>query len=267
MKFVSWNVNGLRACLKKGFEETFRTLDADFFCIQETKMQPGQADFAPESYTEYIYSADKKGYSGTAIWARTPALSVHYGLEEDIHNHEGRAITLEYPDFYLVNLYVPNSQNELARIDYRMRWEDDLRRYLQKLDAQKPVILCGDLNVAHTEIDLKNPGPNRGAAGFSDEERGKLDELLAAGFTDSFWGLFARRLPPPAPRRHRHVQLVEHAVPRPGAQRRMAHRLFPGEQPPGPPDPPGRDPDGDPGQRPLPGHPGLGCIKRHRTHI
>ena len=169
MKFISWNVNGLRACLKKGFEDVFNTLDADFFCIQETKMQPGQADFAPEGYTEYIYSADKKGYSGTAIWAREPALSVRYG-----------------PDFYLVNLYVPNSQNELARIDYRMQWEDDLRRYLQKLDVEKPVILCGDLNVAHEDIDLKNPGPNRGAAGFSDQERGKLGELLAAGFTDSF---------------------------------------------------------------------------------
>ena len=162
MKFISWNVNGLRACLKKGFEDVFNALDADFFCIQETKMQPGQADFAPAGYTEYIYSADKKGYSGTAIWAKTPALSVRYGLDEDVHNHEGRAITLEYPDFYLVNLYVPNSQNELARIDYRMQWEDDLRRYLQ------------------------NPGPNRGAAGFSDQERGKLGELLAAGFTDSF---------------------------------------------------------------------------------
>ena len=156
MKFISWNVNGLRACLKKGFEDVFNALDADFFCIQETKMQPGQADFAPAGYTEYIYSADKKGYSGTAIWAKTPALSVRYGLDEDIHNHEGRAITLEYPDFYLVNLYVPNSQNELARIDYRMQWEDDLRRYLQKLDAEKPVILCGDLNVAHEDIDLKN---------------------------------------------------------------------------------------------------------------
>ena len=178
--------NGLRACLKKGFEDVFNALDADFFCIQETKMQPGQADFAPAGYTEYIYSADKKGYSGTAIWAKTPALSVRYGLDEDIHNHEGRAITLEYPDFYLVNLYVPNSQNELARIGYRMQWEDDLRRYLQKLDAEKPVILCGDLNVAHEDIDLKNPGPNRGAAGFSDQERGKLGELLAAGFTDSF---------------------------------------------------------------------------------
>ena len=135
MKFISWNVNGLRACLKKGFEDVFNALDADFFCIQETKMQPGQADFAPAGYTEYIYSADKKGYSGTAIWAKTPAQSVRYGLDEDVHNHEGRAITLEYPDFYLVNLYVPNSQNELARIDYRMQWEDDLRRYLQKQTA------------------------------------------------------------------------------------------------------------------------------------
>jgi len=186
MKFISWNVNGLRACLKKGFEDVFNTLDADFFCIQETKMQPGQADFAPEGYTEYIYSADKKGYSGTAIWAREPALSVRYGLDEDIHNHEGRAITLEYPDFYLVNLYVPNSQNELARIDYRMQWEDDFREYLKTLDAQKPVVLCGDLNVAHNEIDLKNPKTNRKNAGFSDEERAKMTELLGSGFTDTF---------------------------------------------------------------------------------
>ena len=186
MKFISWNVNGLRACLKKGFEEAFNALDADFFCVQETKMQPGQADFAPAGYTEYIYSADKKGYSGTAIWAKTPALSVRYGLEEDIHNHEGRAITLEYPDFYLVNLYVPNSQNELARIDYRMQWEDDFREYLKALDAKKPVVLCGDLNVAHNEIDLKNPKTNRRNAGFSDEERAKMTELLSSGFTDTF---------------------------------------------------------------------------------
>lgn len=146
---------------------------------------------------------------------------MRYGLDEDIHNHEGRAITLEYPGFYLVNLYVPNSQNELARIDYRMQWEDDLRRYLQKLDAEKPVILCGDLNVAHEDIDLKNPGPNRGAAGFSDQERGKLGELLAGGLH----GL----LPPSAPRRHRYVQLVEYALPRPRTERRMAHRLFSGQ--------------------------------------
>ena len=190
MKFISWNVNGLRACLKKGFEDVFNALDADFFCIQETKMQPGQADFAPAGYTEYIYSADKKGYSGTAIWAKTPALSVRYGLDEDIHNHEGRAITLEYPDFYLVNLYVPNSQNELARIDYRMQWEDDFRAYLMKLDSKKPVICCGDLNVAHREIDLKNPKTNRRNAGFTDEERGKMTELLDAGFCDSFRYLY-----------------------------------------------------------------------------
>lgn len=186
MKFVSWNVNGLRACLKKGFAETFAALDADFFCVQETKMQPGQADFAPEGYHEYLYSAEKKGYSGTGIWAKRAPLAVTYGIGPEAHSHEGRAITLEYEDFYLVNLYVPNSQNELARIDYRMQWEDDLRAYLKGLDARKPVILCGDLNVAHEDIDLKNPGPNRGAAGFSDQERGKLDELLAAGFTDSF---------------------------------------------------------------------------------
>ena len=186
MKFISWNVNGLRACLKKGFEDVFNALDADFFCIQETKMQPGQADFAPAGYTEYIYSADKKGYSGTAIWAKTPALSVRYGLDEDVHNHEGRAITLEYPDFYLVNLYVPNSQNELARIDYRMQWEDDFLAYLQTLDQNKPVIFCGDLNVAHREIDLKNPKTNHKNAGFTDEERGKMTALLGSGFTDTF---------------------------------------------------------------------------------
>lgn len=186
MKFISWNVNGLRACLKKGFGDVFAAADADFFCVQETKMQPGQADFAPEGYTEYIFSAEKKGYSGTAIWARQPALSVAYGIGPDIHSHEGRAITLEYPGFYLVNVYVPNSQDKLARIDYRMQWEDDLRSYLLALDAKKPVILCGDLNVAKEEIDLKNPGPNRGTPGFSDEERDKLRTLLAAGFTDSF---------------------------------------------------------------------------------
>ena len=175
MKLISWNVNGLRACLTHDFAASFAALDADIFSVQETKMQPGQADFAPDGYTEYTYSAEKKGYSGTAMWAKTPALSVRYGLYEDVHIHEGRAITLEYPNFYLVNLYVPNSENELARIDYRMQWEDDLRTYLKKLDAVKTVILCGDLNVAHEDIDLKNPGPNRGAAGFSDQERGKLD--------------------------------------------------------------------------------------------
>lgn len=186
MKFISWNVNGLRACLKKGFAETFAAQDADAFCIQETKMQPGQADFAPEGYHEYINSAEKKGYSGTLIYAKQEPLSVKLGIDVEAHSHEGRAITLEYENFYLVNLYVPNAQNELARIDYRMQWEDDLRAYLQALDAKKPVIVCGDLNVAHQEIDLKNPGPNRGAAGFSDQERGKFGELLDAGFVDSF---------------------------------------------------------------------------------
>lgn len=190
MKFVTWNVNGLRACLKKGFEDTFRQLDADFFCVQETKMQPGQAEFAPEGYTEYIFSAEKKGYSGTAIWARRPALSVRCGIGPDIHDHEGRAITLEYEQFYLVTLYVPNSQDGLARIDYRMQWEDDLRAYLQTLSARKPVIVCGDLNVAATAMDLKNPKSNEGNAGFSQQERDKFQELLAAGFTDTYRYLY-----------------------------------------------------------------------------
>ena len=178
LKLVSWNVNG--------FAEAFQALDADAVCIQETKMQPGQADFDPAGYTEYINSAEKKGYSGTLIYTRRPPLSAVNGIGIEAHSHEGRAITLEYENFYLANVYVPNSQNELARIDYRMQWEDDLRAYLQGLDAQKPVILCGDMNVAHQEIDLKNPGPNRGAAGFSDQERGKMTELLGAGFVDSF---------------------------------------------------------------------------------
>lgn len=186
MKLISWNVNGLRACLNKGFADTFAALDADVFCVQETKMQPGQADFAPAGYTEYIYSAEKKGYSGTAVWTRRQPLSVCYGIGVEEHSHEGRAITLEFPGFYLVNVYTPNSQDGLKRLDYRMRWEDDLRAYLLELDKSKPVILCGDLNVAHQEIDLKNPGPNRGSAGFSDEERAKMTQLLEAGFVDSF---------------------------------------------------------------------------------
>ena len=193
MKLITWNVNGLRACLTKGFAESFAALDADIFSIQETKMQPGQADFAPEGYTEYINSAEKKGYSGTACWAKQPPLSVRYGIDKEEHSHEGRAITLEYPEFYLVNLYVPNAQDELARIDYRMQWEDDLRAYLLALDAQKPVIVCGDLNVAHQEIDLKNPKTNRGHAGFSDQERGKMTELLSSGFADSFRRLYPER--------------------------------------------------------------------------
>ena len=185
MRFISWNVNGFRAVLKKGFEEVFRGLDADIFCIQETKMQPGQADFHPEGYHEYFHSAEKKGYSGTGIYTKEEPLSITYGMDGK-HLDEGRVITLEYPDFRFVGAYVPNAQNELKRIDYRMEFEDDLRAYLSKLDETKPVVYCGDLNVAHEEIDLKNPKSNRGNAGFSDEERGKMTELLDAGFTDTF---------------------------------------------------------------------------------
>lgn len=185
MKFISWNVNGFRAVLKKGFEDVFKDLDADFFCLQETKMQEGQADFHPEGYHEYYSYADKKGYSGTAIFAKEVPLRVAYGIEGK-HNDEGRVITLEYDDFYLICAYVPNSQDELKRIDYRMEYEDDLRAYMSKLDKVKPVVYCGDLNVAHEEIDLKNPKSNRGNAGFSDEERSKMTELLGAGFTDTY---------------------------------------------------------------------------------
>ena len=186
MKFISWNVNGLRACVQKGFLDFFNSIDADFFCIQESKLQAGQIDLDLPGYHQYWNYAEKKGYSGTAIFAKNKALSVSYGIGIEEHDREGRVISLEHDNFYLVTCYTPNSQNELKRLPYRMQWEDALRRYLQKLDAEKPVILCGDLNVAHEDIDLKNPGPNRGAAGFSDQERGKLGELLAAGFTDSF---------------------------------------------------------------------------------
>ncbi len=186
MRLVSWNVNGFRAVLGKGFAEIFAGLDADVFCLQETKMQPGQAEFSPEGYVQYWYSAEKKGYSGTAVFSRREPLSVRYGIGREEHSHEGRAITLEFPEFYLVNVYTPNSQDGLARIEYRMRWEDDLRAYLKELDAVKPVVYCGDLNVAHQEIDLKNPKTNRGSAGFSDQERAKMTELLASGFADTF---------------------------------------------------------------------------------
>lgn len=186
MKFVSWNVNGLRACLKKGFIPSVQALDADFICLQETKMERGQAAVDLPGYHEFWNSAEKKGYSGTAIFTRLEPLSVAYGMDMDKHDREGRLITLEYPEFWLVNCYTPNAQDGLARIDYRMEWEDDLRDYLRSLDRTKPVIYCGDLNVAHEEIDLKNPKTNRGNAGFSDRERGKLTELLAAGFTDTF---------------------------------------------------------------------------------
>lgn len=185
MKFISWNVNGFRAVLKKGFEETFNDLNADFFCLQETKMQEGQANFHPEGYYEYYNYAEKKGYSGTAIFTKYEPSKVFYGIEGK-HNDEGRVITLEYDNYYLICAYVPNAQEKLKRIDYRMEYEDDLREYMLELDKKKPVIYCGDLNVAHEEIDLKNPKSNRGNAGFSDEERGKFGELLEAGFTDSF---------------------------------------------------------------------------------
>lgn len=190
MKLISWNVNGLRACLTHGFAESFAALDADIFSVQETKMQPGQADFAPEGYTEYTYSAEKKGYSGTACWCKTAPLAVTTGIGLEQHDHEGRVLTLEYPGFYLVNCYTPNSQDGLKRLDYRMEWEDDLRDYLMELDQTKPVVYCGDLNVAHQEIDLKNPRSNRMNPGFSDEERAKMTQLLASGFTDTFRYLY-----------------------------------------------------------------------------
>ena len=190
MKLISWNVNGLRAVLKKDFAASFAALDADVFCVQETKCQPGEADFEPEGYASYFYSAEKKGYSGVAVFTKAEPLRVCYGLGIDEHDHEGRVLTLEYPDFYLVNVYTPNSQNELARLDYRMQWEDDFRAYVCALDQKKPVIICGDMNVAHQEIDLKNPKTNRRNAGFTDEERAKMTELLASGFTDSFRFLY-----------------------------------------------------------------------------
>lgn len=194
MKFISWNVNGFRACLCKGFEEFFKSCDADFFCIQETKMQPGQATFDAPGYYQYWYSAEKKGYSGTAIFTKHEPKSVQYGLGIEEHDKEGRAITLEYEDFYLLCVYTPNAQRELARLGYRMSWEDALRDYMKELDSKKPVIYCGDLNVAHEEIDLKNPKTNHFSAGFSDEERGKFTQLLEAGFTDTFRKLYPEKV-------------------------------------------------------------------------
>ena len=186
MKFISWNVNGLRACVQKGFLDFFNSIDADFFCIQESKLQAGQIDLDLPGYHQYWNYAEKKGYSGTAIFAKNEPLSVSYGIGIEEHDKEGRVITLEYDNFYLVTCYTPNSQNELKRLPYRMQWEDDFREYLKTLDAKKPVVLCGDLNVAHNEIDLKNPKTNRKNAGFSDEERAKMTELLGSGFTDTF---------------------------------------------------------------------------------
>ena len=185
-RFVSWNVNGIRACLSKGFYESFEALDADIFCLQETKLQEGQIDLQFPGYESYWDYADKKGYSGTAIFTRHKPLSVSRGLGIDAHDHEGRAVTLEFEQFYLVTAYVPNSQDGLRRLDYRMAWEDDFRAYLKSLDERKPVVVCGDLNVAHQEIDLKNPKSNRRNAGFTDEEREKFSLLLESGFTDTF---------------------------------------------------------------------------------
>ncbi len=194
MKFISWNVNGFRACLNKGFGDFFKGEDADFFSIQESKMQPDQATFEADGYYQYWYSAEKKGYSGTAVFAKHEPLSVKFGLGIDEHDHEGRAITLEYENFYLLNVYTPNSQRELTRLDYRMVWEDALREYMIKLDKVKPVIYCGDLNVAHEEIDLKNPKTNHFSAGFTDEERGKFTELLSSGFSDTFRSLYPDKI-------------------------------------------------------------------------
>ena len=185
-KFISWNVNGLRACNGKGFAEAFKALDADFFCLQETKMQAGQLDLEFEGYKSYWSYADKKGYSGTAIYTRHEPLAVSYGLGIDEHDHEGRVITLEMPEYFVVTAYVPNSQDGLRRLDYRMKWDEDFRNYLMELRKKKPVIACGDFNVAHQEIDLKNPKSNRHNAGFTDEEREQFSNLLNAGFTDTF---------------------------------------------------------------------------------
>ena len=190
MRFISWNVNGLRAVQKKGFEDIFLALDADFFCIQETKLQEGQIDLDLPGWESYWCFAEKKGYSGTAIFTKHHPLSVSYNIGVEAHSHEGRAVTLEYDEFFLVCVYTPNAQDGLKRIDYRMQWEDDFRDYLCGLDSQKPVIVCGDMNVAHEEIDLKNPKTNIGNAGFSYEERGKFTELLESGFTDSFRYLY-----------------------------------------------------------------------------
>ncbi|MBP3785622.1 MAG: exodeoxyribonuclease III [Bacteroidaceae bacterium] len=186
MKLVSWNVNGLRAVQGKGFADVFRQLNADVFCLQETKLQAGQIDLCFDGYESYWNYADKKGYSGTAIFSRKKPLSVNYGIGIDEHDHEGRVITLEFDELYVVTVYVPNSQDELRRLDYRMSWEDAFRRYIVELDRQKPVIFCGDLNVAHQEIDLKNPKTNRRNAGFTDEERQKFGQMLECGFIDTF---------------------------------------------------------------------------------
>ena len=193
MKLISWNVNGLRAVINKGFMDFFKKADADIFCVQETKMQEGQLELILDGYYQYWNSAEKKGYSGTAIFTKEKPLNVSYGLGIEEHDKEGRIITLEFENFYFVDCYTPNSKRELERLDYRMVWEDEVRKYLKKLDEVKPVIYCGDLNVAHEEIDLKNPKTNRRNAGFTDEERNKMTELLSAGFTDSFRYLYPEK--------------------------------------------------------------------------
>lgn len=194
MKFISWNVNGLRACVKKNFQESFQQLDADFFCLQETKMQEGQLDLQFPGYTSYWNYAEKKGYSGTTIYTKHKPIHVSYGLGIEEHDQEGRVITLEMEDFFLITVYVPNSQDELRRLDYRMKWEDDFRAYITQLDQIKPVIICGDLNVAHEEIDLKNPKTNKHNAGFTDEERNKMTRLLDNGFIDTFRYLYPEQI-------------------------------------------------------------------------
>lgn len=194
MKLISWNVNGLRACVGKDFEQQFKALDADFCCLQETKMQAGQLDLSFPGYESYWNYADKKGYSGTAIFTKHKPLNVTYGIGIDEHDHEGRVITLEMDDFYLVTVYTPNSQDGLRRLDYRMKWEDDFQAYLHKLDEKKPVVVCGDMNVAHQEIDLKNPKTNRKNAGFTDEEREKMTQLLGNGFIDTFRTLYPEQV-------------------------------------------------------------------------
>ena len=194
MKLISWNVNGLRACVGKDFEQQFKALDADFFCLQETKMQAGQLDISFPGYTSYWNYADKKGYSGTAIFTKHKPLDVTYGIGMDEHDHEGRVITLEMDDFHLVTVYTPNSQDGLRRLDYRMKWEKDFQDYLHRLDRKKPVVVCGDMNVAHEEIDIKNPKTNRRNAGFTDEEREKMTQLLDSGFIDTFRTLYPEQV-------------------------------------------------------------------------
>lgn len=194
MKLVSWNVNGIRACVQKGFYEFFQQMDADIFCIQETKMQPGQLEINSEGYYQYMNSAVRKGYSGVMVFTKRKPLSVRYGMGIEQHDQEGRLITLEYVNFYFIGCYTPNSKDELARLSYRMEWEDAFRAYIKHLDAQKPIVLCGDLNVAHQEIDLKNPKTNRGSAGFSDEERAKFSDLLNSGFIDTYRYLYPEKI-------------------------------------------------------------------------